>query len=406
MKKPIEVYLAIFVFGYYMTYPVKVFLTDSQASTLAGSVIAAWIYISIYVISRKKRLFDDISSRRIIILCLLIIAVLSVTLSANYHNSPLTLTYDANKYIIYLLACAPMIMISKGGVPKSSSILRYTVALSAIAYAISALLNSTYRLPTDLNEPLSEKYFVGPLLRAGAGYLDPNFLAINFIVLMVLSSYFSFGKSTRLVITSACVIGIFMTFSRAAWLITAALLLMPIINGKSFIKIGFLGILLVLGVTIGQTWISDEGLLRRFVDEEGASSTADRLRQYLGAINELENMTVESALFGSGGADAFFVKYGAHLHNFYLGAYVNGGLLLVFTSIAVILLTYYWTDSFSRKLIISWFAMSLFLPNVPDTFFATISIALALGLRQLRNKARSNKYHNMIMPAPEVKNHV
>jgi len=406
MKRPIEVYLAIFIFGYYMSYPAKVLLTNSQASTLAVSTIAGWIYICFYLINRKEGLFDRISSRRIIILCGLTIAALTVTLSANYHNSPLTLAYDANKYIIYLFACIPMIMASKGGVPKSSSMLKYTITLTAIAYAISAILNSLYRLPTDFNDPLNEKYFVGPFLRAGAGYLDPNFLSINLIILMVLSSYFSFGKSTRFIIISACVIGIFMTFSRAAWLITAVLLVMPIITRKSYIKLGVFGILCVLGVAIGQTWITDEGLFRRFVDEEGASSTADRLRQYLDAINELQNMTIETALFGIGGADAFFVKYGAHLHNFYLGGFISGGMLLVFASIATILLTYYWTGGVSRKLVIAWFAMSLFLPNVPDTFYVTISIAVALGLRQFKSKARSAQYSHKIMPVHEMRNYV
>lgn len=405
MKRPIEVYLAIFVFGYYMSYPAKVFLTNTEASTLAASAIVGWLYIFFYLVNKKERFFDGISPRRIIILCALTIAALNVTLSAKYQNFPLTLTHDANKYIIYLGACTPMIMISKGGISKSSLILKYTISLSAISYAISAILNSTYRLPTDLNEPINEKYFVGPFLRAGAGYLDPNFLAINLIILLVFSSYFSFGRGARFIVTSACVVGILMTFSRAAWLVTATLLVMPVIHKRSFTRIGIIGIAGVLGLTIGQTWITDEGLLRRFVDEEGASSTADRLRQYVGALNELQNVTMESALFGIGGADAFFVKYGAHLHNFYLGAFISGGALLVIVSIATLISTYYWTNGISRKLIAAWFLMSLFLPNVPDTFYVTISIAVALGLRQSKSKAKLTQCNHRLIPAPEMENH-
>ncbi|TXG76608.1 hypothetical protein E6P97_03255, partial [Patescibacteria group bacterium] len=343
MKRPIEVYLAIFLFGYYMTYPAKVLFASTQASTLAASITIGWIYVLLYSATTNTSFFNGISLRRIIILFALTAAALNITLTAKYHNSPLTLAFDANRYIIYLGACIPMILISKGGISKSSFIIKSTIIIAAIAYAISAILNSTYRLPTDLDEPINAKYFVGPLLRAGAGYLDPNFLAINMIILMIISGYFLYGKGTRFFITSACVIGVFMTFSRAAWLVTAILLLVPIINKKSVIKMGVVCMLGVFALTIGQSWISDEGLFRRFLDEEGASSTADRLRQYFGAINELQNMTIESALFGIGGPDAFWAKYGSHLHNFYLGAFISGGLLLVIIQIATLILIYYWT---------------------------------------------------------------
>lgn len=402
MTRPLEVYLAVFLFGYYMSYPAKVLLTNSQASTLVASTIVGWIYIFFYFFNNKKRLSDRVSPRRIIIFCMLVAAATNVTLSAKYHDFPSTLTFDANKYIIYLGACTPMIMISKNGISKSSFILKYTIILSSVAYAISAILNSAYRLPTNLTEPISEKYFVGPFLRAGAGYLDPNFLAINLIILMIISGYFSYEKSARFIITSACVIGVFMTFSRAAWLVTAALLLAPIINRKSVIKIGLIGMLGILFLTVGQTWISDEGLFRRFVDEEGASSTADRLRQYYGALNELQNMTIESALFGMGGPDAFFIKYGAHLHNFYLGGFISGGVLSLTIPIITLLLTYYWTRGISRKIIVAWFAMSLFLPNVPDTFYVIISIAVALGLRQARKKTKPISVNHGLMSRPEL----
>jgi hypothetical protein len=198
------------------------------------------------------------------------------------------------------------------------------------------------------------------------------------------------------------VIGIFMTFSRAAWLVTAALLLAPLMNKKSVIKIGFIGVLGILFLTIGQTWISDEGLFRRFVDEEGASSTADRLRQYIGAINELQNITIESAMFGIGGPDAFFVKYGAHLHNFYLGGFISGGVLSLIIPVITLLLTYYWTSGISRKIIVAWFAMSLFLPNVPDTFYVTISIAVALGLRQSGKTSKPISINHGLIAKPEM----
>jgi hypothetical protein len=390
MKRPAEIYLAIFLFGYYMSYPLKVFLVNTQVSTQFVSGLIGWTVVIYYFIKKiLARHFEYLSIRRFIILFALTVAAANIALSANYHNNPLTLSANANKYLIYLGACIPMIVISKGGISRSSSLLRYVVVAAAILYAISAILNSTYRLPTDLIEPLDAKYFVGPFLRAGAGYLDPNFLAINLITLLIFSNYITMGKMVRLIVISACVIGIFMTFSRAAWLVTAALLIMPIINKKSFIQIGVILILGVLSLSIGQSWLfDDDGLFRRFFDEEGASSTADRVRQYIGAISELQNISFESAFFGIGGADTFFSKYGAHLHNFYLGAFVDGGVLSVIIPLVTLLLTYYWTSGISRRLITAWFAMSLFLPDVPDTFYLTIALAVVLGLSTSKNSVK------------------
>lgn len=389
MKRPAEIYLAIFLFGYYMSYPAKVLIMNTQVSTLLVSTFIGWVLVG-YHFLKEMRLphVMRIDSRRIVILVVLTIAAVQVTLTARYHNFPLTLSLNSSRYITYLFACFPMMVLSRGGVSGNSFFLKCVVLFSAVAYAVAATLNATYRLPEDLVEPLDGKYFVGPFLRAGAGYLDPNFLAINLIILLVFSRYLNIGRVSRFIVVSSCLIGVFLTFSRAAWLVTAMLMAGALVRNKSTV-LAMLAIgVAVIGLAVNQDLFLDEGLFRRFVDEEGASSTADRLRQYVGALSELQNVSFESASFGIGGPDVFFIKHGAHLHNFYLGAFIDGGFISVSASLVALLLTFFWTGGVSRLLIATWVAMSLFLPNVPDTFYFVISLAVALGLRTSMSKLK------------------
>ncbi|MGE0111606.1 MAG: hypothetical protein AB7S73_08520 [Aquabacterium sp.] len=359
-------------------------------STLLVCTFIGWFLVG-YHFLKEMRLphVVRIEARRIVILIVLTIAAVQITLAARYHNSPPTLSLNSGRYITYLFACFPMMVLSRGGVSRESFSLKCVVLISAVAYAVAATFNATYRLPTDLIEPLDGKYFVGPFLRAGAGYLDPNFLAINLIILLVFSRYINIGRVSRFIVASSCLIGIFLTFSRAAWLVSAILIVAALVRNRSTVlAMAAIGVA-VIGLATNQDLFLDEGLFRRFVDEEGASSTADRLRQYVGALSELQNVSFESASFGVGGPDVFFIKHGAHLHNFYLGAFIDGGLISVIAPLVALLLTFWWTGGVSRLLIATWVAMSLFLPNVPDTLYFVISLAVALGLRASMSKVKS-----------------
>jgi len=246
MRRAAELYLAIFLFGYYMSYPAKVLLASTQAPTLLASTLLGWSVFVFYILKGMlSARFSPIGKRQFFIIIALIAISLNVTLAAIYHNSPVTLTHNAERYIIYLGACLPIIIMAREGVPKSSILLKYVVIIGSVSYAIAAILNSTYRLPSDLIEPLGDKYFVGPFLRAGAGYLDPNFLAINLIVLLVVSSHFTMGTASRLIVASACLIGIFLTFSRAAWLVAAVLIASTLINNRKSIYL--IGLVFVIG---------------------------------------------------------------------------------------------------------------------------------------------------------------
>ncbi len=376
-----EIYLAIFLLGYYLSYPTKVLLASTQASTLTAFTALGWAMLCYHGAKASISKSDfTMKSSHLFITFVLFAAAININIASAYHPAAPTLAANAGRYIIFFCACAPLMLTTHKEVDPKSRLIKSSIIAGSITYAIAAALNSSYRLPSDLSEPINEKYIVGPLLRAGAGYLDPNFLAINLIILLVISYHFSFGKIARYLITTTCMLGIFLTFSRAAWLVTAAIwIALTWRTQKTSFWLIAIGSFAAISSQFSDEITSENGLFRRFFDEEGSSSTADRFHQYSGALSEIFNASTEKLFFGMGGPDSFFQSYGSHLHNFYLGSFIDGGVLSTCLPIVALLSTFYISDRTSRWLLASWFSMSLFLPDVPDTLFLAVSLALTLN---------------------------
>jgi len=256
---------------------------------------------------------------------------------------------------------------------------------------IGTFLNSIlWQIPYGVE--INEKYIVGIFLRAGAGYLDPNFLAMNIVILFFLNFLFIPNKSIiKLINLLMLASAIFFTFSRGSWIFFALLFFIyiykekkiTITRAKIFKFVILLFIFLVILVSIGDFYIDFNSILRRFSDEEGMSSVNDRFYQYYSALNYFySNLDFSSLILGFGGADIFKNLYGVHLHNFFLGSILDTGFLGVL--IIIFLWIYFFITSnnvITKYLLIYWFLQANTLPNMPDSLFLIFIISL-VSIRQ------------------------
>lgn len=376
MTFALNVYFLLFLAGYFLTYPLRVLMQNNELSVLPLTVApgAALVALSLLVNFPRARL----RVRGLVLWGLL--ATLSALYAINASIVPeFTMLGElSRKHAVFLLAVAPVLLLhSHLDFRRIVRPLALLLVVLAVVQLLGVMANSfLYRMPVN-PEALNDKYFVGFLLRAGAGYMDPNFLAINFLLLLFAVRGFVAAGAMRIVAQVCLVAAIGLTFSRSAWvlLVLASLYLAATERGIAAAT-KLLGVFAAALAAMLTTEYSV--LLRRFTDAEGVGSAQDRLEQYdlaLGAFDRHSGLL--SMVQGLGGPDWFYATTGRHLHSFYMGLVLDAGWL---ATVLVGLTLYYAFRKMRgqwRVMLVLWAAAVASLPTVPDTFYMAVALGIA-----------------------------
>lgn len=374
-----NVYFLTFLVAYFLTYPLRVILRDPgisfvnyQVAIFAPIVLFGGIYLKArvgYFRFPKSDVFP-----------LLLLFSILMLYSANclFFEKNFFLYMTFIKYCNYsFLLVSFMVLCKKFAIEKNNIIQIILTVLSSITF-ISIIYNSLFwRVPGGVE--ISSKYFVGPFLRAGAGYLDPNFLSINIVILLFLCLVFIRSNALKFLSSIILALSCFLTFSRGAIIFGTFILVFYMYreSKRRLVFLASLTITLLLSM-FAFNYFDITFIFRRFTDAEGLSSTEDRLYQYQAFFEYfMNNFEIYNSFLGFGGLDFFIERFQVALHSYWLNIVLDIGFI---GPIIILLLWFIFFknsyNDFSRYLLVFWFLQATFLPNLPDTLFLIFSLSL------------------------------
>ena len=392
MSNAINLYFILFITGYFATYPIRVLATNNDLSILPITLIPGALLLGFVALTKLKHI--RINGQGLLILGLLAIIVLFYSVNVSTFSASPSLKGLYDKHLVFFIAVAPLLLFYRHITLKSGNIWLSTLLLGlALLQVVGAILNSVFIQLPIAPEELLDKYYVGFLLRAGAGYLDPNFLALNFLLLLFLARAVVSSNVVKTIIQFSLFSAIILTFSRSAWVML--LLFSTVATFKeSRINAGLFAIFL-LGILVLLIANSDLAVMfRRFTDDEGTGSLNDRIDQYTIALDLFNRKYgFDTILLGFGGPDWFKFSYGRHLHNFYMGMVVDAGFISL--GALLLLIGYFLTivKNEWRLMGVIWVVSVIVLPSVPDTLYLTLVLGI-VGQQNFKSKWDSTK------PAP------
>lgn len=373
-----------FAIAYYVSYPARVFCADSELEIFRPILAVCFI---VFVVRHLGEVWSGrgvirVASRDALVIALMVLVVASYGVNAMIFDYDELIVHAFYKNAAFALVVAVFLLFRgrlrmRGDDGGLCALVTTLVAMTCIA----VILNSVFqRLPLTLPF-LDEKYFVGPLVRAGGGYLDPNFLSLNivsllFVTLMALPNR-RLLRWANVALLLACV---FLTFSRGAYLFVAVSLFLLALKGSRGERRAVLALALIvaMAVMILLHVYGADFLFRRFSDEEGASSTNDRLFQYSSAFEYLAaNFGPGNLFIGFGGLTTFQERYGMHLHNYLLALLLDIGVLPALCLLGVYLYFVCTAETLYGRLYLALAGLQLMsLPDSPDPLYLGFVIAL------------------------------
>lgn len=356
----------IFLLGYLLTYPAKVF-TRSQSLSLVTIAIA--IIILACIVGMKLFLNAKIQRNSLVIILFLYLFYISVILNFlvfqdNYYS---LLIY---KYGIYTSVLFLFFILKPEFTIKKNKYLDFGLLSTAIFMLSAAILNSFFqRLPSGLDE-LSYQYYIGPFfVRAGGGYIDPNYLGMLLGFCIYFISQFAFRKWVAICCYLAIAVSILLTFSRGALMASAIIILLIALKKKSTLKyIVFSGIFLIITFVF---WGDEIVFFERFTSTEATSSTDSRFEQYHIFYNYISNhFEIQNFIIGFGGMNRFVELANIALHNFFMSIFFDFGLIGTILSLVITLLFFLKCNDFAKRLLFIYIMIIMqFQHNLPDTVY-------------------------------------
>lgn len=376
-----QFYIFSFIAFYFATYPLRVYTQNQKLSIMPLMIgVLTPLLIFLYVNTARNRTYSIFIDKKAIFPLNLILSILllySINIVFYYPSPMLYATFI--KYIIYSSLLIVFLMMKNNIQIFSFKKIQWLITILSVITFVAVIYNSFFwRIPQGVE--LLPKYFIGPFIRAGGGYLDPNFLSINIIVLIFLSLTYIENRLVKAISLIMLFIAYFLTFSRGAMIFGTIILLMYLFNkNKKAWQWSLTFLFLVFLITyITLEYFDLTFLFDRFYNEEGQSSTEDRLFQYRSFLYVLENsFSLKNLFFGFGGLDYFVANFGVALHSFWLNLILDIGLLAPF--IIIVLWIYFFKNTknyFSKYLLVFWFLQESFLPNLPDTLYLIFILSL------------------------------
>lgn len=372
-------YYLSFLLAYFLTYPTRVFLINPDVSliNIILLTLAPMVLIRQFLLDGPQARIvpkHDLYAFGIMLILLLLYGV-----NAAYANFSKSITATLIKYLSYSAVFLTFAITAKQIKYKNNAILTSICFSLSLFTFLAIILNSFFwRIPP--NAELMDKYFIGPFIRAGGGYLDPNFLSINIIILL----FFSLTHVKNNYLRPICVLllsaSVFLTFSRGALIFGFLSLIFYLIIQKKISPLKLLPWALILaGISLLLIWQYDlDFVFSRFSSNEGKSSTDDRLYQYYQFLKLVENQIgIENLFIGFGGLDIFIRDFHVALHSFWLNLILDVGF------IAPLLILLLWAmyfikakEFYLKALLLFWFAQITFLPNLPDALFMILIMSV------------------------------
>ena len=377
----LQFYIFLFVITYFITYPLKVYKQNEDISILylfVGILTPIIFFLYVHILNRKKTSF--VIEKNLLIVYLLILSILLLySVNILHYNQLKILPEIFMNYLSYSVLLTIFLIIKDRIHISSFKALQWLILALTSATFLALIHNSfLYRIP--IGKEILPKYFIGPIIRAGGGYIDPNFLSINIFALIFLSYTYIDRIILRVGSLALLFLSLFLTFSRGAIIFGTIVLFIYLFNNKKkSVKWFALILILLLIISILIVYYFDlTFLFDRFTNEEGSSSTQDRLFQYRSFLSLVyDNASIKNVIMGFGGQDYFISKFGVALHSFWLSLILDIGFL---APLIILALWFYFyknaKNNFAKYLLVFCIMQLSFLPNLPDTLYLSFILSL------------------------------
>ncbi len=366
----------LFVLSFLLPYPVQVFSRGevSGVFTLLFSLSLFVCFSKLLWEGRFKKADVIESSILFIILCL----VVSYVFAFVYYGGSY-LYQAASKSLVFYFSLA-LLVFGKGEFHRCVNSL--WVVLPSVVFFLAILCNSLGFIPNGAI--IHDKHYYFGLIRAGAGYVDPNVIGLMFMQVISFMLFELIQRERiyfRLVITVAIIGVSVLTFSRTVQIFSL------IYIAFIYYRVGYLkyifknvkAVSLILVVTLFLAIYLGDLVMSRYASAEGLSSLVDRARQYQLFLGMLLDMSVEEMFFGFGAQDLFKEQAGVHLHSALgaiildVGVVIGGAVSLGLFSLCMSIRTI-----FGKIMAFTSCAANLILPFIPELFFVTVMFLLVL----------------------------
>lgn len=369
-----SVAVAALILGFGLSYPVKVIMKNPELNVLAVFGIIALIFGAFTFFKSGKVASLFFTKAEVHFLLLLSLVVIGYIIAGFAHPESLSIYGNLRKFILYIGFVAITMHLCRNRMVKIDvAYLKPVMLIVSISCFAAVILNSVFRhVPQDFLVSYDKKYLVGIFFRAGAGYMDCNFLASFFIINMLISYKVLASSFGRSICIGLLFVSVVLTFSRAGLILAMICILYFSLTGfklniKSVANLS-VGAILFFSLLI----LNAETIFERFVGAEGESSTDSRLNQYNSFFSHIaENVSASNVLFSYGGQDTFMLYYGEHLHNFILSSIMEIGWIS--TLIYMVALFIFWINfcksGISKLAFICTLAIMSVLPTTPESIF-------------------------------------
>lgn len=370
-----------FFLAYIISYPVQVF-TLGEMSGLFGLFIAiSFLLLLLNIFSVRGPL--KIDKKTIFIINIMAILPISYLISYyvnpdEYYSSILFKTLVLFILFVVLLFPRNLSLFISNIHTKSLNIYKPGLFTSWVIFGIpisimllAAIKNSLGALPQGV--VLNDKYFYGPFIRAGAGFVDPNALGImTIITFSIFFEYFSRYRSLLIFSSLAIFALAAITFSRTSQILYIVFFIFKIVKhlNKADIALMTFFFIAILSYLFYQNFEVIYVFFERYFNEEGQSSSGDRLNQINVLLEIISNINLKGLLFGIGGQEAFQRVSGSAMHSAPLSIFIDAGILpsiavFLFFGISIIQSLKKPFNLFQIVAVLTCFV----LPYIPELFF-------------------------------------
>lgn len=149
---------------------------------LVGTLTPVVIFAYLTDSSVNKKSLINVNRKYIVLFGMILLIPLLYLVNIVYYGPTPILYKNFISYVNFSTLLLIFLTIIKDiQIPSSVKVQWLLFALSLITL-LAVIYNSFFwRIPEGVT--LLPKYFVGPFIRAGVGYLDPNYFSINIIIL-------------------------------------------------------------------------------------------------------------------------------------------------------------------------------------------------------------------------------
>ena len=357
----VAVFLAVVV-GVMLTYPVQVALcrVDVSVGKVVAPVAILW-GIALTVSRFREKL--TISRGSLLLAVFLWGLVAWYALSAGVNGvGDRSGTWTLQMLLQYALWLSALLLVSEHLAVRLPNTAIEAVVCGVLLLNVAAVFAQAigHRAPQALvlTYP-TDTLFVGPFMRAGRIYADPNALGMMLVFQVVLTrALVSRAIFLRRAVIALGFASLVLTFSRAAillaggaagvWLLWKGIRRFGwrVVGGVTLVVVAFAGAAYVVlsGTSAPVTGEIIEALANRFIGQEGVDSAYSRIRQYRQVIEAMDE-TPRSWLIGLGPgvADDLFNE---HVHNFLLATLADAGVPALL--LLLVLLLGFWLSARNR----------------------------------------------------------